>query len=308
LRTGLACAARGESLLVQVGAAGEGTLHGYVTALRAVGAAFAYTTGRPVLAVCDCDPPDGDGLVDAYTRCASRVNVLRTLVAEPSDDPDWPDPTGPPPQFLAGLYRARRFAAAFGTGPLVAVRALYTSQRSALGGYGRGLLRLVTTGPRARLYAGSAHLLRPAPGTDHRARAAAGLAGLVANPVGLDVGPAAEPARVADQADRLDRYRAAGLLVLTCGLGAGRVRTRLPAIVDAVTTRGHVPVWQCDPTSANRCPDAAVDEYAGFLDVMRRAGQPQGGVLLHLTRAGLRIAARLAAVHLDDPCWLPHPG
>ncbi|AEW97858.1 MULTISPECIES: 3-deoxy-7-phosphoheptulonate synthase class II [Streptomycetaceae] len=115
----------------------------------------------------------------------------------------------------------------------------------------------------------------------------------IANPVGLKVGPDADPATVVELCRRLDPHRRPGRLTLITRMGAARVRDRLPRIVRAVEEAGHEVVWACDPMHGNTVTEggrktrhlsAVHDEIRGFFEVLRRAGQWPGGV--HLEVAG----------------------
>ncbi len=142
-------------------------------------------------------------------------------------------------------------------------------------------------------YAGSAHLLW----LGERTRAPDGahveyLRG-VANPVGVKLGPAAEPDDVLRLLDRLDPDDAPGRTVLIARMGADRVGERLAPLVRAVARAGRRVVWCCDPMHGNtvatgtgvktRDFQAILAEVRGFFAVHAAEGTHPGGVHFEMT-------------------------
>ena len=86
-----------------------------------------------------------------------------------------------------------------------------------------------------------------------------------------------------------------GRLTLITRMGAGKIRDRLPAIVQAVEeSRGpRSVVWECDPMHGNttetsngyktRHFDDVMDEVRGFFEVHATLGSWAGGVHVELT-------------------------
>ena len=118
-------------------------------------------------------------------------------------------------------------------------------------------------------------------------------AATIANPIGVKLGPSADPAEVVALADRLNPEKIPGRLTLITRMGADRVRTALPPIIQAVEAAGHPVVWVCDPMHGNtrsassghktRSFDDIADELRGFFEVHRELGTFPGGLHVELT-------------------------
>jgi 3-deoxy-7-phosphoheptulonate synthase len=84
-----------------------------------------------------------------------------------------------------------------------------------------------------------------------------------------------------------------GRLTLITRMGADRIRTGLPPLVQAVTAAGTPVAWVCDPMHGNtyeapngyktRHFDDVLDELRGFFDVHRRLGTHPGGIHIEFT-------------------------
>lgn len=115
----------------------------------------------------------------------------------------------------------------------------------------------------------------------------------ITNPIGVKLGPTTTPAEALDLADALDPDHTPGRLTFITRMGAGRIRTALPAIVEAVRDSGHPVVWVCDPMHGNTFEAASrhktrsyvdvMDEVTGFFEVMRSLGVHPGGLHVELT-------------------------
>ena len=73
----------------------------------------------------------------------------------------------------------------------------------------------------------------------------------IENPLGIKIGPTADPSEIAEVAGKLNPRREAGRLMLITRLGAGEVERRLPDIVGAVANTGVPVLWSCDPMHGN---------------------------------------------------------
>lgn len=113
------------------------------------------------------------------------------------------------------------------------------------------------------------------------------------NPIGVKLGPTADPDDVVQLIDRLDPERTPGRLTFITRMGAGNVRDKLPAIVRRVTETGAKVVWICDPMHGNtfesstgyktREFDDIIEEVRGFFEVHRDLGTVPGGLHVELT-------------------------
>jgi 3-deoxy-7-phosphoheptulonate synthase len=115
----------------------------------------------------------------------------------------------------------------------------------------------------------------------------------VENPVGVKLGPDAEPQNVLALCERLNPARRPGRLVLFSRVGADRVEDKLPPLLRAVRMSGHPVVWACDPMHGNtfvhengyktRRFEDVMRELRGFFAACEAADVWPGGVHVELT-------------------------
>src|SRR5674476_469121 len=115
----------------------------------------------------------------------------------------------------------------------------------------------------------------------------------IRNPIGVKVGPTADPDHLLRLIDKLDPEREPGRLTFITRMGAGTVREALPSIVEKVSASGALVTWICDPMHGNgfespsgyktRRFDDVVDEVRGFFEVHRALGTVPGGIHIELT-------------------------
>jgi 3-deoxy-7-phosphoheptulonate synthase len=171
---------------------------------------------------------------------------------------------------------------------------IYASHECLLLDYERALLRLDNAGaPDAKLYDLSSHFLWIGERTRRLDGAHVAFAEVLANPIGVKIGPTVTPAQALEYVERLDPHNDPGRLTLISRMGNSRVRDALPAIVERVEASGHKVVWQCDPMHGNthesstgyktRHFDRIVDEVLGFFEVHRSLGTHPGGIHLEIT-------------------------
>jgi len=113
------------------------------------------------------------------------------------------------------------------------------------------------------------------------------------NPVGVKVGPTAEPDELIRLIDILNPANDAGRLTLISRMGHDKVRDCLPALVRKVEREGRAVVWSCDPMHGNtvksangyktRPFDRILDEVRGFFEVHREQGSYAGGMHFEMT-------------------------
>ncbi|NYD99022.1 3-deoxy-7-phosphoheptulonate synthase [Kineosphaera limosa] len=131
----------------------------------------------------------------------------------------------------------------------------------------------------------------------------------VSNPVGIKVGPTADPAQIVELARLVNPDEQPGRLTLITRMGAGTIREALPAIVKGVTDAGIEVTWVCDPMHGNtfespsgyktRRFEDIVEEVRGFFDVHHQLGTIPGGIHVELT--GNDVTECLGgAMHLGD--------
>ena len=115
----------------------------------------------------------------------------------------------------------------------------------------------------------------------------------VKNPIGVKLGPKADPAELLELLRVLNPNDEAGKLVLIARMGEGRVAAALPPLVEAVRRAGRRVLWVCDPMHGNthttasglktRSFDRILRELEQSLDVHQALGSTLGGVHFELT-------------------------
>ncbi|GGV20834.1 3-deoxy-7-phosphoheptulonate synthase [Streptomyces spectabilis] len=298
----LAAVARGEAFLLQGGDCAEAFAENTeahqranLTVLADMAALLARRTGRPVVEVAR--------MAGQYAKPRSRPLDARGLPVyrgdlvnsiEPTPAARTPDP--------ARMLRARADAARAmavvrdfrpGTRPPPGESGRYVSHEALVLDYERSSLRVDTSGPEPRLASGLGHFLWIGERTRDPDGAHIAFAALLANPIGLKIGPRTTPEQAVDYVRRLDPHGEPGRLTLISRMGHTRIRAVLPAIVEKVTASGHQVIWQCDPMHGNTYTAAngyktrevrhVLDEIAGFFAVHRRLGTHPGGLHVELT-------------------------
>ena len=315
LQARLAQVARGEAFLLQGGDCAEtfagnteAHLQANVRALQQMAAVLAHGTGVPVVkvgriagqyakprsapidslglpayrgdGVNSLEPtpaarvPDPRRMLQAYAHAASAMNLVRALSGAGRPDLE---------QAHGGEQDGASPYGSF----------VYASHEALLLDYERALLRVDASGLRPRLYGSSGHLLWVGERTRQLDGAHVAFAELLANPIGVKLGPGATPEQAVEYARRLDPHRTPGRLTLISRMGYSKVRQVLPPIVEAVTAAGHQVIWECDPMHGNtyespsgyktRHFDHIVEEVRGFFEVHRQLGTHPGGIHVELT-------------------------
>lgn len=249
--------------------------------------------------------PDPSRMLRAYANAGTTMNMVRAVTASRLSRMDQvhklnadfvrKSAAGPRHQPLATeVERALRFISAVGIDRRdMPTAEIFASHEALVLDYERGLLRLDRTGDTPRIYDLSAHFLWVGERTRQLDGAHIALAELIANPIGLKLGPTTDPATAVEYVERLDPDNVPGRLTLITRMGYEKIRDVLPGIVTAVEATGHQVVWQCDPmhgnthSSANgyktRHFDHILDEVTGFFEVHRGLGTHPGGLHIELT-------------------------
>ncbi len=245
--------------------------------------------------------PDPRRLLRAYSTAASTLNLLRAYAAGGLASLDrvhaWNTAfarnteTGSRYERLAAeIDQAVRFMRACGVhdAALEGVE-LYASHEALILEYERALTRLED----GRAYDLSAHFVWVGERTRQLDGAHLAFVSRIANPIGVKLGPTTTPELAAELVERLDPDGTPGRLTLISRMSNARVRDVLPAIVEKVTSTGHLVVWQCDPMHGNteetaagvktRHLDRVIDEVDGFFDVHAALGTHPGGLHVELT-------------------------
>ena len=245
--------------------------------------------------------PDPRRILRAYNTAASTLNLLRAYAAGGLASLDrvhsWNTAfarnteTGSRYERLANeIDRAVRFMRACGVhdAALEGVE-LYAGHEALILDYERALTRIED----GRAYDLSGHFVWVGERTRQMDGAHLDFVSRIANPIGVKLGPTTTPEFAAELVERLDPSNTPGRLTLVSRMGNGRVRDALPAIIEKVTSTGHLVVWQCDPMHGNteetpdgvktRHLDRVIDEVDGFFDVHASLGTHPGGLHVELT-------------------------
>ncbi len=250
--------------------------------------------------------PDPSRMIRAYANASAAMNLVRALTATGMADltmvHDWnkdfvrTSPAGARFETIAAeIERALAFMAACGVDDynLHSVE-FFASHEALLLDYERAMLRLDRRDPEnAKLYNLSAHFVWIGERTRQLDGAHVAFAELIANPIGLKIGPTTTPEQAVEYVERLDPGNHPGRLTLVSRMGNGRVRDALPPIVEKVESSGHKVIWQCDPMHGNthestsgyktRHFDRIVDEVQGFFEVHAGLGTHPGGIHVEVT-------------------------
>ena len=245
--------------------------------------------------------PDPGRILRAYSTAASTLNLLRAYAGGGLAALDrvhaWnaafartTDTGARYEQLAAEIDRAVRFMRACGVddAALQGVE-LYASHEALILEYERALTRIED----GRAYDLSAHFVWVGERTRQMDGAHLDFVSRIANPIGVKLGPTTTPEFAAELVERLDPLGEPGRLTLITRMSNGRVRDVLPAIVEKVTSTGHLVVWHCDPMHGNteetaggvktRHLDRIIDEVDGFFDVHSALGTHPGGLHVELT-------------------------
>ena len=250
--------------------------------------------------------PDPRRQLRAYAQSAATLNLLRALAQGGFADlhrvQQWnldflrANPQGTRYRDLADrINETLAFMRACGldavTDPQVRQVQIYTSHEALLLGYEQALTRCEpTTGA---WYAGSAHLLWIGERTRQLDGAHIEFIRGIANPIGLKLGPTADPDTLLRLIDALNPDNQPGRLTLIARMGANRIESALPSLIQAVQREGRSVIWSCDPMHGNTIESTSgyktrpfsriLDEVRHFFAIHRAEGSYPGGMHFELT-------------------------
>jgi 3-deoxy-7-phosphoheptulonate synthase len=249
---------------------------------------------------------DPSRLVRAYANASAAMNLVRALTASGLASlhavHEWnrefvrTSPAGARYEAIATeIDRGLRFMSACGVNDRNLDTAdIYASHEALVLDYERAMLRLGDDrAGAATLYDQSAHFLWVGERTRQLDGAHIAFAEVIANPIGVKIGPTMTPELAVEYVERLDPHNQPGRLTLVSRLGNNKVRDLLPPIIEKVQATGHLVIWQCDPMHGNtyesstgyktRHFDRIVDEVQGFFEVHRALGTHPGGIHVEIT-------------------------
>lgn len=246
--------------------------------------------------------PDPERLWQMYTTSASTLNLLRAFTtggfADLREVHAWNQ------GFISGpgydryetiardIDRAVRFMAACGY-DFDALRSVefYAAHEALLLDYEEALSRIDSRS--GEVYDCSGHFLWIGERTRQIDGAHVEFLSKVSNPIGVKLGPDARVEDALALINALDPERTPGRLTFITRMGAGRIRDRLPALVEGVRDAGATVAWVTDPmhgntiTSSNgyktRRFEDILDEVQGFFEVHAALGTIPAGLHMELT-------------------------
>ncbi|RNE49502.1 3-deoxy-7-phosphoheptulonate synthase class II [Corynebacterium alimapuense] len=245
-------------------------------------------------------------MIRAYANASAAMNLVRALTSSGTADlqrvHEWnrefvsQSSAGARYQALADeIERGLSFMEACGVNDdSLRTSDIYCSHEALLVDYERAMLRLHEDEDGVvRLYDLSAHQLWIGERTRGIDDFHVNFAAMIANPVGIKIGPSITPEEAVAYAAKLDPERIPGRLTFVARMGYDKVRTVLPPIIQAVEAAGHKVIWQSDPMHGNtftasngyktRHFDKVIDEVQGFFEVHRALGTHPGGIHIELT-------------------------
>ncbi len=253
---------------------------------------------------------DASRLVRAYANASAAMNLVRALtssgLASLHQVHGWnrefvrTSPAGARYEALAGeIDRGLRFMSACGVNDRnLDTAEIYASHEALVLDYERAMLRMdsgdvAVEGASPKLYDLSAHYVWIGERTRQLDGAHIAFAEVIANPIGVKIGPTTSPELAVEYVERLDPHNVPGRLTLVSRMGNGKVRDVLPPIIEKVQASGHQVIWQCDPMHGNthesstgyktRHFDRIVDEVQGFFEVHHGLGTHPGGIHVEIT-------------------------
>jgi 3-deoxy-7-phosphoheptulonate synthase len=258
--------------------------------------------------------PDPGRLVRAYANAAAAMNLARAITGAGLADlhrlHEWnmdfvrASSAGERYERVAGeIERSLQFMSACGVDDSsLRTVDLFVSHEMLVIDYERALLRL----DEGRLFLLSAHQLWIGDRTRQLDGAHVALAALLANPIGVKIGPTTTPDEAVELVERLDPDHVDGRVTLVSRMGNEFVRDHLPPIIEAVSRTDHRVVWQCDPMHGNteespsghktRHFDRIMDEVEGFFEVHKRLGTHPGGI--HIEHTGENVTECLGGAQM----------
>jgi 3-deoxy-7-phosphoheptulonate synthase len=243
---------------------------------------------------------DPDRMVQAYFHAGTTLNYIRGLIdggfADLHHPERWELPRQSHRAYRAILEQVREsleFLATLGNLERGALERIdfFTSHEGLLLSYEEALTRWVPEG-QAHYNLGT-HMLWVGDRTRVRGNAHMEYLRGLANPIGLKVGPNADPEELLGILEDLDPTHVPGRITLITRLGAERIRELLPPLIRIVRRSGRVLLWCCDPMHGNgikterglktRRFDDILSELRQCFELHREEGSQLGGVHFEMT-------------------------
>ena len=247
--------------------------------------------------------PNPQRLVQVYNTSAATLNLVRAFTqggfADLRQVHEWNKGFATDPRFgqryeqmASEIGRALNFMTSAGVDPESFKRVdFYSSHEALILEYEKALTRIDSRTGNA--YDVSAHFVWVGERTRQLDGAHLDFAAKIHNPIGIKLGPKSTPEEALTLIKILNPRNEPGRLTFITRMGAGLVREKLPALVQAVKNSGAYVLWVCDPMHGNtyeapsgyktRRFDDVLDEVRGFFEVHKMLGTHPGGIHIELT-------------------------
>ena len=247
--------------------------------------------------------PDPQRLVQVYNTSAATLNLVRAFTqggfADLRQVHEWNKGFANDPRFgqryeqmASEIGRALNFMKSAGVDPESFKKVdFYSSHEALILEYEKALTRIDSRTGKA--YDVSGHFVWVGERTRQMDGAHMDFAAKIHNPIGIKLGPKTTPEDALAMIAKLNPENEPGRLTFITRMGAGLIREKLPALVDAITKSGASVLWVCDPMHGNtyeapsgyktRRFDDVMDEVRGFFEVHKQLGTHPGGVHIELT-------------------------
>jgi len=167
----------------------------------------------------------------------------------------------------------------------------FTSHEALLLEYEEALTRIDSTS--GKWYDVSAHLLWVGDRTRQLDGAHIEFVKGIENPIGIKVGPSTDVDELVKILDYVNPENEAGKITLICRMGADKIDSHLPKIVQKIISEEKKVVWACDPMHGNtiksntgyktRPVNNIFSEIQKFFMIHRSLGSYPGGIHLEMT-------------------------
>ena len=249
--------------------------------------------------------PDPERLIKAYNQSAATLNLIRAFsqggFANLNKIHQWnlnfveEDNAKKFKEISSRIDECLAFMNACGINEKN-VRQLYeteffTSHEALLLDYEEALTRIDSTS--GKWYDVSAHMLWVGDRTRQIDGAHIEFLKGIENPIGIKVGPSTDSDELIKILEALNPKNEPGRITLICRMGAEKINTILPNIINKVKKNGNQVVWACDPMHGNTIksntgyktrPLANIfSEIQQFFNIHKSLGTYPGGVHLEMT-------------------------
>jgi 3-deoxy-7-phosphoheptulonate synthase len=247
--------------------------------------------------------PDPQRLVQVYNTSAATLNLVRAFTqggfADLRQVHEWNKGFANDPRFgqryeqMANeIGRALNFMTSAGVDPESFKKVdFYSSHEALILEYEKALTRIDSRTGNA--YDVSGHMVWIGERTRQLDGAHVDFAAKIHNPIGVKLGPKSTAEDALTMIKILNPTNEPGRITFITRMGAGLVREKLPALVEAVSKSGAHVLWVCDPMHGNtyeapsgyktRRFDDVLDEVRGFFEVHKALGTHPGGIHIELT-------------------------